>query len=100
MDRSEAAALLRNEMARYAKRSRADLAGLIGETDAFEVEGPGSVSYQVEVNAFWDDEPGGTIRVLGSIDDGGLLSSFSPVADGFLVDAAGAVAMADLETRS
>lgn len=87
-------------MTRYAARSRADLARLIGETDAYEVEGPGHVSYQVEVNAFWDDEPGGTIRVVGSIDDGGFLSSFSPVTDGFLVDAEGTVEMADLKNRS
>jgi hypothetical protein len=87
-------------MARHAERPRADLERLIGETEAFEVEGPGGVADQVEVNAFWDHEPGGTIRVLASIDDGGFRTSFRPVVDGFLVDADGAVDMADLETRS
>jgi hypothetical protein len=86
-------------MARYAERPRADLARLIGETDAFEILGPGGVAFQVEVNAFRDDEPGGTIRVLGSIDDGGFLSSFRPMSDGFLVDADGAVEMEDPKSR-
>jgi hypothetical protein len=54
------------------------------------------VSYQVEVNAYWDAEPGGTIRVIGAIDDGGFRSSFSPLTDGFLLSADGAVDMLKL----
>ena len=69
--------------------------GGLGETDAFEIIGAGGVAYQIEVNAFWDDEPGGAIRVLGSVDDGGFLTSFRPVSDGFLVDADGAVEMGE-----
>jgi hypothetical protein len=97
VDRDEAARLLRGEMTRLARRSRAELAQLIGQVEAYSVEGAGGVSYQIEVDAHWDGEPGGTIRVLGSIDDGGFRSSFSPTTDGFLMDIEGVVDMAELE---
>jgi len=100
VDRDEAAGLLRREMTCYTLRSRFDLARLIGQTEAYAVEGASSVSYQVEVNGYWDDEPGGTIRVIAGIDDGGFRSSFNPVTDGFLMDAAGVVEMEDLDTGS
>ncbi len=97
MDRQEAARQLRRALNDYARRSRADLADLIGRVEAYSREGPSGVVYQIEVEAHWDSEPGGTIRVLGSIDDGGLRSSFVPIADGFLVDVDGVVDMADVE---
>ena len=97
MDRQEAARQLRREMNNYARRSRADLADLIGRVEAYSLEGPSGVVYQIEVDAHWDGEPGGTIRVLGSIDDGGFRSSFAPTSDGFIVDIEGVVDMADLE---
>jgi hypothetical protein len=97
MDRSEAAKLLRREMNVYAGHPRTELARLIGQTDAYAVQGPHNVSYQVEVNAYWDDEAGGTIRVIGSIDDGGFRSSLSPLTDGFLMSADGSVDMPDPE---
>lgn len=97
MDRDEAGRLLRAVMIRFARRSRAELAQLMGQVEVYSVEGAGGVAYQIEVDAHWDGEPGGTIRVLGSIEDGGFRSSFRPMTDGFLVDAAGAIEMADLE---
>jgi hypothetical protein len=97
MDRREAARLLRHELTSYARRSRADLTDLIGRVEAYSVEGSAGVAYQVEIDAHWDSKPGGTIRVLGSIDDGGLRSSFSPTTDDFLMDVDGVVDMADLE---
>jgi hypothetical protein len=95
VDKAEAATLLRTEMQAYAQRSRADLVGLIGETDAYALSGPSGVEYQVEVNAFWDHQPGGTIRVLGAVDDGSFRSSFRPLTDGFLVHVDGSVEMAE-----
>lgn len=95
MDRGEAARLLRREMTVYAGHSRAELTRLIGQTDAYAVQGLRDLSYQVEVNVYWDDEAGGTIRVIGSIDDGGFRSSFSPLTDGFLMSTDGTVDMPD-----
>ena len=95
MDRSAAATLLRREVESYARRSRAELVRLVGQVEAYEVEGPDGVAYQVEVQALWDSEPGGLLRVIASIDDGGFRSSLRPVVDGFLVHLDGAIEMAD-----
>jgi hypothetical protein len=95
MDRGEAAELLRHEMTVYAGQPRAELARLIGQTYAYAVQGPRNLSYQVEVDAYWDAEAGGTIRVIGSIDDGGFRSSFTPLTDGFLMSADGTIDMPD-----
>jgi hypothetical protein len=99
MDRQEAARLLRRELSAYARRSRDDLLDPIGQVEAYSIDGPTGVSYQVEVDAHWDGGPGGTIRVLGSIDDGGFRASFSPTTDGFLMDADGVVDMAEPQAR-
>ncbi len=95
MDRSAAATLLRRELESHARRSRAELVRLVGQVEAYEVEGPDGVAYQVEVNAIWDAEPGGLLRVIGSIDDGGFRSSLRPVVDAFVVDPDGTIEMAD-----
>ncbi len=93
MDRSTAATILRREVERYALRSRAELTLLVDQIEAYEVVGPGGTAYQVEVSLLWDAEPGGVLRLIASIDDGGFVSSFRPVVDGFLVDHAGRVEM-------
>jgi hypothetical protein len=93
MDRVEAARLLRQEMVRYARRPHAELTRLIDEIDAYELEGAAGVRYQVEVNAYWSDEPGGWLHVLGGIDDGTIRGAFSPVTDGFLKASDGTLRM-------
>ena len=85
MDRTEATTLLHREMAAYAERSYADLVPLVGQTDVREIVGDSGTAYHIEVDVFWDSRPGGLIRVLGSIDDGGLRSSFSPISEDLLV---------------
>src|SRR5688500_2249597 len=40
--------------------------------------------YQVDVDPVWDDQPGGVIRVIVSIDDGGR-SAYVPLCDGALL---------------
>jgi hypothetical protein len=84
MDRVEAARLLRQEMTRYARRAHAELARLIDEIDAYEVEGADGVRYQVEVEAHWVEAPGGPIQVLAGIDDGSFRGAFRSVTDGFV----------------
>lgn len=37
-----------------------------------------------EVQAFWDDEPDGAIRVMASIDDGGW-RAFVPLTEDFIL---------------
>ena len=44
--------------------------------------------YQIRINVFWDDKKAQTLRVVGSIDDGGL-SAMIPVIDDFLLGSDG-----------
>lgn len=80
----EAREVLRQELARWRRLSWAELAEQIGATEAGEVRGPSGALYQVEVQVFWDDAPGGIVRVQGSVDDGGW-RAFAPWTDDFLV---------------
>lgn len=95
MDRSAAATVLRQELESYAQRSREELTRLIGRVDAYAITGTDGTEYQVEVNALWDVEPGDALRVVFSIDDGGLLSGLRPVVDDFVVAPDGTIEMAD-----
>src|SRR5262249_25948016 len=49
------------------------------------VNGPSGTEYQMEIQAFWDSKRRGEIRVLVSIDDGGLVSSLFPLCDSFII---------------
>ena len=51
---------------------------------AIEMVGASGTRYHVEVQFFWDDEPKRTIRVVGSIDDGGM-RAFMPLTESVLV---------------
>lgn len=85
MDKTEAAQVLRLHLQRYRALSHGELQRRIGEIDAFSVEGPSGTEYQIEIEVFWDARPGGDLRVLGSIDDGGFRSSLSPVCEDFIL---------------
>jgi hypothetical protein len=84
MDKEEARPLLATEISAWRSRSYADLVGQMKEPSAFEVEGASGAKYQVEIEVFWDDKPGGNIRVICSIDDGGW-RAFSPLSDDFIM---------------
>jgi hypothetical protein len=85
MDKGEAKALLQAEMEKYGLRGYLSLRQLVGDIDAYEVRGPSGTQYQFEVQAVWDARPNGNLRVIGSIDDGGLLSAFAPLTDSFIL---------------
>jgi hypothetical protein len=57
---------------------------LLMEQDCLEVRGPSGASYQIEVEAVWDDKAGGNLRVRVHIDDRGL-RAFAPLTDDFIV---------------
>jgi hypothetical protein len=40
----------------------------------------------VEIQTFWDSQPGGNVRVMGSIDDGGW-RAFLPLSRSFIKSA-------------
>lgn len=72
MDTREATDLLRQHLDGYRRRTYDDLVGLHGRPQVAALRGVSGGIYQVEVEVYWDGRPGGAIRVLGSIDDGGL----------------------------
>ena len=61
-----------------------ELVALLGKPQVTELRGPSGANYQVEVEAHWDQEPGGALRVLGSIHDGGW-RALKPLTDDFIV---------------
>jgi len=83
MDQQAAQTLLRAELQAYAERSHAELVSLVGTEARREQPGPGGTVYQIEAAIFWDSQPGGAIRVLASIDDGGW-RAFAPLTASIL----------------
>jgi hypothetical protein len=86
MDKSEAQKVLSEQLSRFSQRSYSELVPLVesSHVEDFEVRGASGATYQVEVQFFWDDKPRGVIRVVGSIDDGGI-RAFVPLTQTFLV---------------
>jgi hypothetical protein len=85
MNETEARALLAKVLAEWRLRTHADLAPLVdAEPATGQLLGSGGGSYQLEIQVFWDRDPGGDIRVMGAIDDGGI-RAFAPWTDGFIM---------------
>jgi len=84
MDSGEAAAVLRGCLDDYRQRPYSELVGLRGRPQTAELRGASGRSYQVEVEVHWDGRPGGAVRVLGSIDDGGV-RSLRPISQDFIL---------------
>jgi hypothetical protein len=83
VNNSEARAVIHAQLARYRDRSYKELVALIG-TEPFRAEiAEGAFIYQVEIEVMWDGDPGGDVRVFGSIDDGGW-RAFVPLSDSFI----------------
>jgi len=84
MNREEALGVLKGELAAWRGRSYAALASQIDVCSHTEVSGLSGVKYQIDIRPIWDDRPGGVIRVLGLVDDGGV-RAFFPLSDDFLI---------------
>ena len=89
MNRAEADRIIEKHVRLLRSRTYDDLRGLLGASQNQEVVGPSGVSYQLETQAFWDDQPNGNLRVLVSVDDGGL-RAFVPLTADFILSSAGA----------
>ena len=83
MDNAEARGLLEQHLQSWRNRSYAELLSLRDATQTTELLGASGTKYQAEVQVFWDGRPGGALRVLASIDDGGL-RAFSPLSADFI----------------
>jgi hypothetical protein len=73
-------------LARFDGRNHSELVPLVESqrVEAYEVRGASGTTYQIEIQFFWDDKPGDTIRVAGSIDDGGI-RAFVPLTESLLI---------------
>ena len=93
MDKSEAKRILDKELLRLRTQSHEDLQELIISPLVVERKGASGVSYQIEIQALWDNprEAEGDLRVIGSIDDGGFLSAFMPLSSDFIINSEGKV---------
>ncbi len=72
MNTSEAHKILDEQLARFGNYT--ELIPLVesGHVENCEIRGVTGTKYQFEVQFFWDDKSKRTVRVLGSIDDGGI----------------------------
>jgi len=61
---------------------------LIGNQDVIEIVGESGSVYYLEREALWDDERRGHLRVVASIDDGGI-RAVMPLTDSFIVGSDG-----------
>jgi len=84
MDKAEAQSLLSQELSRYRELPYAELFSLIDHSETVERTAPSGVNYQIEMQVFVDDVSLQTLRVMGSIDDGGW-RAFSPLSDSFIL---------------
>jgi hypothetical protein len=86
MDTNEARSILSEHLVRYRASSYEELAALAseGRIETLEAAAPTGNRYQIEVQFLWDGRPNGKVRVVGSIDDGGI-RAFFPMTDAFVV---------------
>jgi hypothetical protein len=86
VDNTEAQKVLREQLEPFSGRSHFELTQFVEEkrVEAFWVHTKGGKAYQVEIQFFWDDQPGDTIRILGSVDDGGI-QAFFPLTESVLI---------------
>ena len=84
--RIEAKWLLLRHLAALRRQPYAQLAERIDDADHIQVTGRSGRTHQIEMLYFWDAKPGGSIRLIGSIDNGvPLRSSVYPMRADALV---------------
>jgi hypothetical protein len=87
MDKKEAKLVLSREMERMRQQPYSELRqwALENQIESVMIAGPSGIGYQIEIVVRWDSKPEGPLRVLAIIDDGEMISSFTPVCDDFLM---------------
>ena len=83
MDTVAAQRVLDAWLAKLRAISYRELASRIDSVTTDEVTRDSERSWQLEIQVLWDDEPNGNVRVMVSIDDGGL-RAFVPMTESFI----------------
>lgn len=89
MNTTEARRVLSERLAKLRALSYRDLEKRVDSVLTEEIARDSERSWQLEFQVLWDDEPSGNIRVVGTIDDGGL-RAFVPLTDAFVKSPSGA----------
>ncbi len=84
MDKAEAHKILDEQLARFGIYSELVPFVESRHIETLEVRSASGTRYQVEVQFFWDDKRRRIVRVIGSIDDGGI-RAFVPLTQTLLV---------------
>ena len=91
MNKAEAKEILTQELSHLQEESFEDLQKLIKSPEVIERYGTSGVSYQIEIQVFWDNphDDAGDLRIIASIDDGGFFSAFLPLSYDFIMESDG-----------
>jgi hypothetical protein len=84
MDKNEAGQLLEVQLEEWRRRSYAELSREVGRWRRFETTGQSGEHYEGVIQVFWLGDADRTVRVVGSIDDGGW-RTFVPLTRDFTV---------------
>lgn len=76
MDSHDARAVVTEQLRRYRTLTYEELRRLLNEQDCFEIRGPSGVSYQIEIEAMWDDKPTAIYEWSGTLTTAGSEASF------------------------
>ena len=83
MDTVAAQKVLDKWVAKLRAEPYRELASRVGSVTTDDIPRDSERSWQIEIQVSWDDEPDGNVRVMVSIDDGGL-RAFVPMTDDFI----------------
>jgi hypothetical protein len=85
VDDAEALKLLMLQLEEFRKLSHPELVErFLDRYETMDATGPSGTTYELEFQAFWEDEQTRALRVLGSVDDG-QVRAFVPLSDSFVV---------------
>ena len=91
MSDEEARGVLRAEFLKLRAEGYDNLAErLAGKQERSDVKALSGATYHVELEGFWDDKEHRDLRVVASIDDGGL-RAFLPFTDAFTISPSGLI---------
>jgi len=88
MNKVEVREILADHIHKLKTFSYEELSNRIDKVETSEVIGKSGIKYQLEVQYLWDHKPNGSVRVVVSIDDGGI-RAFVPVTASFIVSSSG-----------
>ena len=84
MNRENGKMLLAGRLAHYRGYRYEQLTELIGSCQVEELSGSDGALFQLEFGFYGDDKLAGNVRVIGSIDGGGV-SALTPLTDGVIM---------------